>query len=114
MAGVHKGVLYAFKNEKDIKSEFSHLSYGIYTRHKEHQHFCYKLNAENVTYQCDFHYTFFFGLFLGPHRRHMEVPRIGVKSELQLLAYATAQQCQIQATSVTSTRVHGNARSLTH
>ena len=28
--------------------------------------------------------------FLGPHLRHMEVPRLGVKLELQLLAYATA------------------------
>ena len=31
---------------------------------------------------------FFFFSFLGPHLRHMEVPRIGVKLELQLLAYA--------------------------
>ena len=29
-------------------------------------------------------------LFLGPHPWHMEVPRLGVKSELQLPAYATA------------------------
>ena len=28
--------------------------------------------------------------FLGPHPRHMEVPELGVKSELQLLATATA------------------------
>ena len=28
--------------------------------------------------------------FLGPHSRHMEVPRLGVESELQLLAYTTA------------------------
>ena len=28
--------------------------------------------------------------FLGPHLWHMEVPRLGVESELQLLAYATA------------------------
>ena len=28
--------------------------------------------------------------FLGPHLWHMEVPRIGVKSELQQLAYTTA------------------------
>ena len=28
--------------------------------------------------------------FLGPHPWHMEVPRLGVKSELQLPAYATA------------------------
>ena len=32
--------------------------------------------------------TFFF--FLGPHTWNMEVPRLGVKSELQLLAYTTA------------------------
>ena len=29
-------------------------------------------------------------VFLGPHLRHMEVPRLGVQSELQLLATATA------------------------
>ena len=33
-------------------------------------------------------------VFLGPHLRHMEVPRLGVKSELQLLAYATATAIQ--------------------
>ena len=29
-------------------------------------------------------------VFLGPHLWHMEVPRLGVKSELQLLTYITA------------------------
>ena len=38
-------------------------------------------------------------IFLGPHPRHMEVPRLGVQLELQMLTYTTA---------------HGNARSLTH
>ena len=33
---------------------------------------------------------FFFFLLLGPHPWHIEVPRLGVQSELQLLAYATA------------------------
>ena len=33
---------------------------------------------------------FFFFFFLGPHLRHKEVPRPGVKSELQLPATATA------------------------
>ena len=33
---------------------------------------------------------FFFFCFSGPHLRHMEVPRLGVLSELQLPAYATA------------------------
>ena len=35
---------------------------------------------------------FFFGLFvfLGPHKRHMEVPSLGIQSELSLLAHTTA------------------------
>ena len=37
-----------------------------------------------------FSFFFFFFVFLGPYSRHMEVPRLGVESELQLLAYATA------------------------
>ena len=47
---------------------------------------------------------FFFFCFLGPHTKkhggvwHMEVPKLGVESELQLLVYTTA---------------HGNTRSLT-
>ena len=33
---------------------------------------------------------FFFFVFLGPHSQHMEVPRLGVKSELQLPASTRA------------------------
>ena len=33
---------------------------------------------------------FFFFVFLGPPQRHIEVPRLGVKSELQLPAYTSA------------------------
>ena len=33
-------------------------------------------------------------LFLGPHPWHMEVPQLGIQSELQLLAYATATATQ--------------------
>ena len=37
----------------------------------------------------------FFGLvFLGPHLRHMELPRLGVELELQLLAYTTVTATQ--------------------
>ena len=36
---------------------------------------------------CGIYYAFFFFfVFLGPHLWHMEVPRLGVESELQLLA----------------------------
>ena len=41
----------------------------------------------------------FFFFFLGPYLQHMEVPRLGVESELQLLTYTTA---------------HSNAGPLTH
>ena len=54
-----------------------------------------------------FHLYFFcFGLFvfLGLHRQHMEVPRLGVQSE----------QRQIRAASATYTTAHGNTGSLTH
>ena len=33
---------------------------------------------------------FFFPAILGPYLRHMEVPKLGVESELQLPAYTTA------------------------
>ena len=33
---------------------------------------------------------FIFFFFLGPHLQHMELPGLGVESELQLLAFATA------------------------
>ena len=57
---------------------------------------------------------FVFCLFRATPARHMEVPRLGVESELQLLAYTTAQQCQIRAVSAIYTTAHGSAGSLTH
>ena len=42
---------------------------------------------------------FFFFVFLGPHFWHMDVPRLGVKSELELPVYtiatATPDPCHI-------------------
>ena len=35
--------------------------------------------------------------FLGPHLRHMEVPGLGVESDLQLPAYTTATRDQSRA-----------------
>ena len=37
-----------------------------------------------------FFFFFCFFAFLGPLMRHMQVPRLGVQSELQLQAYVTA------------------------
>ena len=39
---------------------------------------------------CFFVCLFVLSFFLGPHQQHMEVPRLGVQSELQLLTYTTA------------------------
>ena len=44
----------------------------------------------------------------------MEVTRLGVKSELQLLTYVQPQQHQIQAESVTYTEAHSHVGCLTH
>ena len=41
-----------------------------------------------------FKFFFKFFCFLGPHPKYMEVLRIGVQSELHLLAYATATATQ--------------------
>ena len=42
------------------------------------------------TFSCQDSLVFFFSFFLGPHPWHMEVLRLEVKSELQLLTYTTA------------------------
>ena len=49
--------------------------------------------------------------FLVPHLWHMDVPRVGVKLELQLLSYATATATWDLSASATYTTVHGNAGS---
>ena len=45
---------------------------------------------------------------------HMEVPRLGVKSELQLPGYTIDKQHGIQAMSMTFTTAGGSAGSLIH
>ena len=52
---------------------------------------------------------------LGPYLGHMEVSWRGVKSELQLLAHATATATAIRDLShIFGHTAHGNARSLMH
>ena len=48
-----------------------------------------------VSYKEQVFYLFYlFFVFLGPHLQQMEVPRLGIESELQLLAYTTATAMQ--------------------
>ena len=49
-----------------------------------------------------------------PYLWHMEVPRLGVKSELQLPAYTLAIAAWDQVTSETCTTTQGNTESLIH
>ena len=51
--------------------------------------------------------------FLGPHLWHMEVPRLGVELELQLLVYTTATATPNPSHIATYTTAHSNAGSLT-
>ena len=58
-------------------------------------------------------YGHFLSFFLGLQPRHMEVPRLGVESELQLPACATATAMPDRASSVTYTATHSEARDQT-
>ena len=63
---------------------------------------------------------FVYFVFLGPHSQPTKVPMLEVKLELHLLAYATARATWDPSHvydlhhSSQQTRVHGNARYLTH
>ena len=52
--------------------------------------------------------------FLGPHPRHMDVPRLGVQPELQLPAHTTATAVWDPSCVCNYTTACGSARSLTH
>ena len=67
-----------------------------------------------VRYVCLFVYVFIYLVSLGPHPLHIEVPRLGVESELHLPAYTKATAMPDWAVSATYTTVHGNTGSLTH
>ena len=58
---------------------------------------CIEINGKNVIYSWEeiiLTLNLFFFFFLGPHLWHVEVPRLGVKSELLLLVYTTATATQ--------------------
>ena len=53
--------------------------------------------------------------FLGPHPQHMEVPRLGVESELQLLVYTHSHSNAVAEPHLQPTpQLTAKARSLTH
>ena len=47
-----------------------------------------------ITNMDSFLFSFLLFCFLGPHLQHMEVPRLGTESKLQLPAYTTATAAQ--------------------
>ena len=66
--------------------------------------------------KCSFYPKNFIYLFcfLGLHPQHMEVPRLGAESDLQLLAYATATATQDLSYICKLHHSSSNTRSLTH
>ena len=52
----------------------------------------YKFCSHSTKHKFDA--QFFFSFFLGLYQQHMEVPRLGLQSELQLPAYTTAKVMQ--------------------
>ena len=64
---------------------------------------------------CDLHDIFiFYFFFLGPDLRHMEVPGLGVESELQLPGYTTATATPDLSHFWSYTTALSKIRSLTH
>ena len=59
-------------------------------------------------------FVFCFFCFLGLYLQHMEIPRLEVKSELQLPAYPTATATLDLSGAATYTIAHGNTGSLTN
>ena len=59
-------------------------------------------------------FVFSFLFFLGPHLRHMEVPKLGLNWGCSCQPRPQPQQYWIWAASATYTTNHGHARSLTH
>ena len=62
----------------------------LYLGKTEIQRFKAYLNSRHKQLIAELGLNFFFFLFLCLHLWHKEVPRLGVKQELQLLAYTTA------------------------
>ena len=66
-----------------------------------------------LAWNVDTYFSFCF-FFLGPHSWYMQIPRLRVELEPQLLAYTTAIETGIRAASATYTTAYSNAGSPTH
>ena len=58
------------------------ISEGLTTLGKYHGKHCFQRTYFIVISLSPFFFFFFFFVFLGPHLRHMKVPRLGVQTEL--------------------------------
>ena len=76
-----------FKSKGQLQVVFN--EYQNYKPLKAKFHYFFKIKNICISY------LFIYLCFLGPHVGHMEVSRLGVESELQLLACATAAAMQV-------------------
>ena len=74
--------------------------------------YCIQMESQDLF--CDWLLFLFLFLLFRLNMWHTEVPRLGVRSELELSATPQPQPRRIRATSLTYTTAHGNAGSLTH
>ena len=58
------------------------------------KHMYFKNNFDTLMVISLFFSFFLFFFFSGPHPWHMEIPRLGIESELQLLVHTTATAMQ--------------------
>ena len=73
-----------------------------------------RFDLNRYVFFLSFFLFFLFFVFLELYSQHKEVPRLGVKLELQLQPTPQPQQWRIGATSAAYTTVQGNAGSLAH
>ena len=73
-----------------------------------------KISTNWVYLKCSSTFLFFSFFFSGPQVQYMEVPRLGIKSEIQLPAYTTAMAMPDPNYFCNLHDSHSNARYLTH
>ena len=80
-----------WKERQDIHSEVWYSIAVLFNMvAASHQQLWRTWNVSSMTEELGFYFIHLCICFLGPHLRHMDIPRPGVESELQLPAYTTA------------------------
>ena len=121
MPQVHSFKKKKFTKKKNLCIQFSNISSVIWLHYRMGLPGLFSvsptidvMSKRMYTIWLIFYFTIFcFFFFLGPHPRHMEVPRLGVQLELHLPAYDSHRNNRFELP-CDYTTVHGDAGFLTH